>query len=135
LSEDRGHRRAPDEAAPLRARAAELERLARFEAERALRESEARYRELVDQCPDPIVVHRDGIILFANEATARMAKSDLAPADLVGRHVLDFVHPKSSLSRALSSPRSPPEPRRSPPWRTACWHPTDASSAWNPWRG
>jgi PAS domain S-box-containing protein len=85
----------PDgELARLRARVAELERerAARLDAEAALRESEERYRELVDQCPDPILVHRDGILLFVNAATLKMAGTDVKPRDLVGRNVLDFVH-------------------------------------------
>lgn len=81
----------------LRARVAQLEReqRARLEAEVALRESEARYRDLVDQCPDPMLVHRDGTILFANAATAEMAGTDVTAEDLVGRSVLDFVHADS----------------------------------------
>ncbi len=85
----------------LRARVAELEveRSARQDAERALRGSESRYRALVSQCPDSIVVHQDGIIAFVNEAGARMA--GCAVAELVGRQVLDFVHPdQQALARA-----------------------------------
>jgi len=104
------------EIAGLRARVVELERerLWRLEAEQALRESQARYRELIDQCPDPIVVHRDGLLLFANQAAAGKAGSGLAPADLVGRQVLDFVHPSERGSvrakiRAVSEGAPPPE--------------------------
>jgi PAS domain S-box-containing protein len=79
--------------------ALERERLARLEAENALRESEARYRELIDQCPEPVVVHRDGVLLFVNHAAVRLAGGGFEPRDLVGRHVLDFVHPEQ---RALS---------------------------------
>ncbi len=41
-------------------------------AEAALRESEERYRQLVELAPDAIFVHRAGKIMFANEAAARM---------------------------------------------------------------
>jgi PAS domain-containing protein len=40
--------------------------------EQALRESEKRYRELVDAAPDAIIVHRGGDILFANSAALKL---------------------------------------------------------------
>ena len=105
------------EIAGLRARVVELERerLARLEAEQALRESQARYRELIDQCPDPIVVHRDGVLLFANQAAASKAGPGMAPADLIGRHVLDFVHPSEreavrAAIRTVAAGAPPPDP-------------------------
>ncbi len=44
----------------------------RREAERALRESEDRYRSLVEVSPDAILVHRDGMLLFVNSTAAKM---------------------------------------------------------------
>jgi two-component system, sensor histidine kinase and response regulator len=44
----------------------------RKEAERALRESEDRYRSLIEVSPDAILVHRDGKILFLNTTGANM---------------------------------------------------------------
>jgi PAS domain S-box-containing protein len=44
----------------------------RKEAERALRESEDRYRRLVEVSPDAILVHREGKILFVNSTGAAM---------------------------------------------------------------
>jgi len=60
--------------------------------EDALRDSERRYRQLVELAPDGIVVHSGGIVLLANKAAIKIVggKSD---KDLVGRRLMDFVHP------------------------------------------
>ena len=63
-------------------------------AEEALRESEERYRVLVEFSPNSICVHRDGKLLYVNPAGVRLfGATDLA--ELVGRSVLDFIHPDS----------------------------------------
>src|SRR5438046_689802 len=63
-------------------------------AEEALRESEERYRVLVEFYPNSICVHRDGKLLYVNPAGVRLfGATDLA--ELVGRSVLDFIHPDS----------------------------------------
>ena len=58
----------------------------------ALRETEARYRQLLALLPDAVVVHSRGTILFANLAAADLLglPSELS---LVGRSLADFVHP------------------------------------------
>jgi diguanylate cyclase (GGDEF)-like protein/PAS domain S-box-containing protein len=63
-------------------------------ADDALRESEERYRQLVELCPDPIVVHCDGIVVFANPAAVLMAGAS-RPDEIVGHSILDFIHPDS----------------------------------------
>jgi len=60
----------------------------------AAEESEARYRALVESSPNGIIVHQGGRIVFANPAAAGIAGA-MAPADLVGRDVMEFVHPDS----------------------------------------
>ena len=62
------------------------------EAEAALRESEERYRSLVDFSPEPIAVHSGGIVVYLNEAGARLLGAD-SPGEIIGRPVLDFVPP------------------------------------------
>ncbi len=74
-----------------------LEHLEKREAERnkalkALIESEDRYRQLVETSPNAIVAHREGVILYANQATNRLiGLSD--EETLTGKNVFDFVHP------------------------------------------
>ena len=64
----------------------------RKQAEQALQESEENYRSLVELSPDGIVVHRDGIVVFANSASAKlMHAGDVS--ELLGKPVIDFVHP------------------------------------------
>ncbi len=57
---------------------------------RELRESEKRYRQLVDLLPDAIIVHRDGTILFGNPAAARLFGVGSVSA-FTGRAFVDFV--------------------------------------------
>lgn len=61
-------------------------------AEQALRESEDRYRGLVELSPDAIVVHRSGEIVFVNrEAVALFGATE--SDDMVGKQIGDLVHP------------------------------------------
>jgi PAS domain S-box-containing protein len=61
-------------------------------AELASRESEQRYRNLVELSPDAIIVHQQGRIIYANPAVLRLARAD-TEAQLIGKSLLDFVHP------------------------------------------
>ncbi len=60
--------------------------------ENRLRESEERYRTLVELSPDAIGVERDGMIQFVNSMAVTMLGADTAK-ELLGRSILDFVHP------------------------------------------
>jgi PAS domain S-box-containing protein len=64
----------------------------RKRAEEALKESEERYRSLVELSPEAIVVHIEGEIIYGNRASARLYGGD-TPGQFIGRHVLEFVHP------------------------------------------
>lgn len=62
-------------------------------AEKALKESEERYHQLVEFCPDGIFVNVDGKIAFANAEAARIfgvASTD----ELIGKAVFDMIHPE-----------------------------------------
>jgi PAS domain S-box-containing protein len=63
-------------------------------AENALRESEERYRNLVEMLPEGLWVHRNGIILYVNPAMVRLLGAS-REEELLGRSIYDFVHPES----------------------------------------
>lgn len=60
-------------------------------SERALRDSEERYRTLVQWLPQPFVLHRDGQLIFANPTAVSMLGAQ-SEEQLLGRPVLDIVH-------------------------------------------
>ena len=60
--------------------------------EDALRESEERYRSLVDSSFDGIAIHQDGIVVFVNNTAARLLGSD-DPAYFIGKPAINIVHP------------------------------------------
>jgi len=64
----------------------------RRRAEAELRTSEARYRALTEHSPEPIYLHRDGHVLYANPARARLLGAP-SPAALVGARVMNVFHP------------------------------------------
>ncbi|MFA9459956.1 PAS domain S-box protein [Thiohalorhabdus methylotrophus] len=59
-------------------------------AERALRESENRYRAIVEQSPDPILLHDGRRLLYANESMARLVQAESAE-ELIGTSIFDLV--------------------------------------------
>src|SRR6266566_1153431 len=63
-------------------------------AEAALRESEERYRRLVELSPEAIIVHSEGTFVYVNPAAQRLWGASCAE-DLIGKPVLDVVHPES----------------------------------------
>ena len=89
MMEDAVHNREQAEQAleDLKSEAAERQR-----AENTLRESEDRYRSLVEESPDAIGIYQEGKLVFINATGARQlgAKSK---EELLGRKSEQFIHP------------------------------------------
>jgi|GEM_PF-225774 len=79
----------------------------RKRAQEALLESERRYRDLFDISADPMIVHREGKILFGNQAAADFFRVGLAEM-LAGLPVIDSVHPdfRETVARRISQAES-----------------------------
>ena len=60
----------------------------------ALRETEARYRQLLALLPDAVIVHARGTVLFTNPAACELL-GVASEESLVGRPVANFAHPDS----------------------------------------
>jgi PAS domain S-box-containing protein len=63
-------------------------------AEAALRESEERYRVLVEQSPEPIVVYAEDHFVYVNPAAVRLFGARTA-AQLIGLPAAERIHPES----------------------------------------
>ncbi len=66
----------------------------RMAAEAALRESEERYRLLVELAPYGIAVHQDGKIVFANQAGARLIGAE-SPQQVIGMSITEIIAPEN----------------------------------------
>ncbi len=77
-------------------------------AEQALTQSDTSFRSLLDRMPDGVAMHRDGVISYANAEMARMTGHARAE-ELVGRSLLDFVHPdeRDAVRDRLADSRRP----------------------------
>ena len=73
------------------------------ERDTALRESEQRYRDVVDLIQVGVWMHLDGRVVFANEGTARML-GVASPAELIGRDAMSLIHP-DDRERAIERTR------------------------------
>ena len=66
----------------------------RKQAERTSRESEERYRHVVEQSPNGIAISQDGKLVFLNPS-ARAMLGGADNQELIGKPILSFVHPES----------------------------------------
>lgn len=62
-------------------------------AEAALEESETKYRELVDNSPDAIIIYSPDAIAFVNNECLRLMRAKSAD-ELLDKNFIEFVHPK-----------------------------------------
>jgi PAS domain S-box-containing protein len=62
------------------------------QSDRALRESEDRYRRLVELSPEAVAVLSEGLIVFVNAAGTRLVGA-ASPDELLGKPVLELLHP------------------------------------------
>ncbi|WP_432664175.1 EAL domain-containing protein [Wukongibacter baidiensis] len=60
--------------------------------ENELRQSEERYRKLIELSPNGIVVHIMGKIIFSNNGFAKLLGVETAQ-ELIGKSIFDFLHP------------------------------------------
>ncbi|MCX5974871.1 MAG: PAS domain S-box protein, partial [Coprothermobacterota bacterium] len=77
----------------------------------SIRESEERYRQLIDTLPEAIIIHQQGTIVFLNPAAIALLGAQNAQ-DLVGHHLFSFI-PFSHLSSVHPGTKRGPEERKS----------------------
>ncbi len=65
---------------------------ARWQAERALQESEERFRTILEHAPDAVYVQVNGLFAYVNAAAVRLLGAE-SPLDVVGQPIIDRVHP------------------------------------------
>ncbi|MFA5268426.1 MAG: PAS domain S-box protein [Methanoregula sp.] len=80
----------------------------RIRVELALRESEGKYRALVESSFDGIAIHQNGILVYVNQTAARLLGSE-DPGVFIGKSALDMVAPEF---RKRIAPRVEQAPER-----------------------
>jgi PAS domain S-box-containing protein len=81
-------------------------------SEEALRESEERYRVLIDTAPEAILVHSEGKVLYANQAAVELYGAanldDLKAHNIMNLVPLEDVQVAAERLRLLQEGRRPP---------------------------
>ena len=62
-------------------------------AEVTLKDSEDRYRKLVEISPDAVFLHREGKIIYASPAAFKLLGASHSD-EIIGKNILDFIHPE-----------------------------------------
>lgn len=70
-----------------------------------LEENEQRYRTLVEMSPDPILVHRDGVIVYANGAMVDLVEEP-EPDALIGNHINEYLDPSEHSDARQTAKRT-----------------------------
>ncbi len=81
----------------------------RKRAQKALEDSEVRFRTLIEDASDPVaIIGGDGAIVYASPATLEM--SGYPAREMVGKNVGDFTHPDdaSAIARQFAAVRETP---------------------------
>jgi PAS domain S-box-containing protein len=84
----------------------------RKEAEKAVAESEEKYRTLVEQATDGVVIVQDGRVKFANQAAAKLGSYDNVE-ELIGKEIGPLIAPQfrelvsERYQRAIAGERAP----------------------------
>ena len=80
----------------------------------ALRESEDRYRNLVEISPDAVFLHHEGRIIYVNPAAVNLFGA-ANPEEVVGKSAFTFIHPdyhetvRKNIIRDLQGEKTPTE--------------------------
>jgi len=61
-------------------------------AEEALIQSEAKYREFVENSPEAIAIYSDNVVTYVNKECLRLMRAN-SKDELIGMPVVDFIHP------------------------------------------
>ena len=83
-----------------------------MDAQHSLRESENRYRTLIDQLPDFVIVHRNGILLYVNPAATK--NFGYERQNVIGKSITLFIAPeyhdmaKMAVIRRMAGEEVPP---------------------------
>ncbi|TFG90375.1 MAG: PAS domain S-box protein [Candidatus Atribacteria bacterium] len=85
----------------------------RKKAEKVLKESEERYRKLVEISPDAVIIHQQGKIIFMNPSAVNMLGAS-SPDEIIGKNLLEFIQSdfreavKKNIEKDLDGDKTPP---------------------------